>query len=113
MSKIDLVYDYGQAQLSNEVARHCVFSIIKGDFTGHYHFKKGFYGLSDIPTVFQEQIDQISEFKTPVWLNDIICVTNGTAEDHERELREVISKLERAAYRASEKKTELFKKEMT
>ena len=52
MSKIDLDYAYGQAKLPAEAARHCVFSIIGGDFTGHYRFKKGFYGLSYIATVF-------------------------------------------------------------
>ena len=44
-----------------EASRHCVFSIIGGDFTGHYLFKKGFYSLSDIPTVFQEHIDNVLE----------------------------------------------------
>ena len=114
MSKIDLDYAYGQAKLSPEASRHCVFSIIGGDFTGLYRFKKGFYGLSDIPTVFQEHIDKVLEFKTPVWLDDIICVTNGTIEEHEEELRdEILSKLQENGYRASEKKTELFKKELT
>ena len=113
MSKIDLDYAYGQAKLSAEASRHCVFSIIGGEFTGHYRFKKGFYGLADIPTVFQEHIDKVLEFKTPVWLDDIICVTNGTIEEHERELREVLTKLQEAGYRASERKTELFKKELT
>ena len=84
MSKIDLNYAYGQAKLSKEAAKHCVFSIIGGDFTGHYGFKKGFYGLSDILTVFQEHIDAVLEFKTPVWLDDIICVTNGNIEEHEK-----------------------------
>ena len=42
MSKIDLDYAYGQAKLTVEAAKHCVFSIIGGDFTGHYRFKKGF-----------------------------------------------------------------------
>ena len=113
MSKIDLDYAYGQAKLSAETSRHCVLSIIGGDFTGHYRFKKGFYGLSDIPTVFQEHIDKVLEFKTPVWLDDIICVTNGTIEEHDRELREILTKLQEAGYRASERKTELFKKELT
>ena len=36
MSKIDLDYAYGQAKLSEEAAKHCVLSIIGGDFTGHY-----------------------------------------------------------------------------
>ena len=113
MSKIDLDYAYGQAKLSKEAAKHCVFSIIGGDFTGHYRFKKCFYGLSDIPTVFQEHIDRVLEFKTPVWLDDFICVTNGSIEEHEKELREVLMKLQNAGYRASKKKTELFKKELT
>ena len=113
MSKIDLDYAYGQAKLSKEAAKHCVFSIIGGDFTGHYRFKKGFYGLSDIPTVFQEHIDRVLEIKTPVWLDDIICVTNGSIEEHKKEAREVLMKLQNAGYRASEKKTELFKKELT
>ena len=112
-SKIDLDYAYRQAKLSKEAAKHCVFSIIGGDFTGHYRFKKGFYGLSDIPTVFQDYIDKVLEFKTPVWLNDIICVTNGTIDEHEQEVREVLNKLQNAGYRASEKKTELFKQELT
>ena len=113
MSKIDVGYTYGQAKLSKVAAKHCVFSIIGGDFTGHYRFKKGFYGLSDMPTVFKEHIDKVLDFKTPVWLDDIICLTNGTIDEHEQEVREVLNKLQNAGYRASEKKTELFKQELT
>ena len=90
-----------------------MFYIIGGDFTGHYRFKKGFYGLSDIPTVFQEHIDKVLEFKTPVWLYDIIYVTNGTLDENEREVREVLNKLQNAGYRAIEMKTELFEEERT
>ena len=90
-----------------------MFSIIGGNFTGHYRFKKGFYRLSDIPTVFQEHIDKVLEFRTPVWLEDIICVTNGTIDEHEREVREVLNKLQNAGYTASEKKTELLKQKLT
>ena len=86
MSKIDLNYAYGQAKLSTEAAKHRVFSIIGGDFTRHYRFKTGFYCLSDIPTVLQEHIDKVLEFKTPVGLDDIICVTNGSIEDRESEV---------------------------
>ena len=63
--------------------------------------------------MFQEHIDKVLEFKTPVWLDDIICVTNGTIDEHEREVREVLTKLQHAGYRASEMKTELFKQEIT
>ena len=103
MSKIDLDYAYGQAKLSKEAAKHCVFSIIGGNFTEHYRFKKDIYGLPDVTTVFQEHINTLLEFETPVWLDDIICVTNGSIEDHEREVREVLTRLQNAGYRASEK----------
>ena len=53
------------------------------------------------------------EIKTTVWLDDIICVTNGTIDEHDQVVREVLNKLQNAGYRASEKKTELFKQELT
>ena len=116
MSKINLDYAYGQAKFSKEASKHCVFSIFGGNFTGNYRFKKNFYGLSNIPTVFQDHIDKVLELKTPVWLDDI-CVTNCSAEDNERELREVLSKLEqigegwipckREADRAVEKRADM------
>ena len=113
MSKIDLDYAYEQAKQSKEAACHCVFSILGEDFTGHYRFKKNFYGHSNIPTVFQEHIDKVLQFKTPVWLDDIICVTNGTIDERKQEVREVLNKLQNAGCRAREKKTELFKQELT
>ena len=115
MSKIDLDYAYGQAKLSKEAAKHGVFSIFGGDFTGHDRFKKGFHGLSDIRTVFQAHIDKVVDFRTPMWLDDIICLTNGTSGEQEREVEvgEVLTKLQNPGYRASEKKTELFKQELT
>ena len=59
----------------------------------------------DFPTVFQEHVDNVKYWnsKHQYWLDDIICVTNGTAEDNERELREILSKLQNAGYRATEK----------
>ena len=68
---------------------------MRGEFTEHYLFKKGFNGLWDFPTVFQEHIDKVLEFKTPVWLDDIICVTNETIED-QQEIGEILSKLQDA-----------------
>ena len=65
----------------------CVFSIIGDDFTGQYRFKKGFYGLSDIPTVFQEHIDKVWNLKhlsgqtiTFVLLMGRQKITNGNYE---------------------------------
>ena len=58
ISKIDLDYAYGQMKLSEETSRQCVFALTRGNFSGYYKYKKGFYGLADIPTIFQEKIDR-------------------------------------------------------
>ena len=111
MSKIDSDNAYGQAKLSKEAAKHSVFSIIGGDFTGHYGFKKGFDGLR----ISQPYSKSISSkcWNLTVWQDNIICVTNGTIDEHEQEVRELLNQLQNAGYRASEKKTELFKQELT
>ena len=83
-----------------------------GNFTGYYRFLKGFYGLADIPTIFQEKIDQTLENKHPAWLDDIIVVTKGSKEQHKKELVDVLTRLENAGYRLSESKSEFFKTEI-
>ena len=74
MSKIDLDYAYGQMKLSKETSRQGVFAITGGKFSGFYRFKKGFNGLADIPTIFQEKIDGTLEYSPRAWLDDIIVV---------------------------------------
>ena len=110
--KFDLDYAYGQMQLSKHAMVLCIFAITGGNFTGYYRFLKGFYGLADIPTIFQEKIDQTLENKHPAWLDDILVVTKGTKEQHTRELIEVLTKLGNATYRLSENRTEFYKTEI-
>ena len=108
ISKIDLDYAYGQMKLSIETSRQCVFAITGGKFSGYYRFKKGFYSLADIPTIFQEKIDRTLEYSTPAWLDDIIIVTRGDRTEHEKKLFDVLRELQDAGYRASERKSEFF-----
>ena len=61
ISTIDLEYAFGQVKLHPDTSKHCNIAIIGGDATGYYQFKKGFYGLSDMPTIFQENIDKTLE----------------------------------------------------
>ena len=68
ISKIDLDYAYGQMMLSEETSRQCVFAITAANFSSYCRFKKGFYGLADIPTTFHEKIDRTLEYCTPAWL---------------------------------------------
>ena len=76
ISKIDLDYAYGK-KISEETSKQCVFAITGGNFSGYYRYKKGFYGLAYIPTIFHEEIDRTLEYCTPAWLDDIIVVTRG------------------------------------
>ena len=111
ISKIDLDYACGQLLLSREARHLCIFAVTGGNFTGYYRFLKGFFGLADIPTIFQEKIDQPLENKHAAWLDDIIVVIKCSKE-HKKELVDVLTRLENAGYRLSESKSEFFKTEI-
>ena len=94
--------------LSEETSRQGVFAITGRNFSGYFRFKKRFYGLADIPTIFQKIFDRTLEYCTPAWLDNIIVVTRGDKKDHEEKLIDVLRKLENAGYRAKERKSEFF-----
>ena len=54
--------------------------------------KKGFYGLSDIPTTFQEKIDRTLNYQTTVWLCDKRIVTRRHQEKHREKLITTLQK---------------------
>ena len=87
-----------------------MFAITGRNFSGYYRFKKGFYGLADIPTIFHEKNDRTLKYSTLAWLDDIIVVTQGDRKEHEKKLFDILGKMEEAGYRASEKKSEFFLK---
>ena len=68
--------------------------------------------MADIPTIFQEKIDQTLENKHPAWLDDIIVVTKGSKEQHKKELIDILTRLENAGYRLSKNIYEFFKTEI-
>ena len=74
-TKLDFDYAYGQIKLDEKTKKFYMLTISGGEFTGYYRFSKGVYGLADLPTIFQEQIDKILEHKQPAWLGDIIGIT--------------------------------------
>ena len=99
ISKFDLDYAYSQLQLSKRAMDLRIFAVNGGNFTGYYRFLKGFFGLADIPTYFQEQIDQTLENKHPAWLDNTIVVTKGSKQKHMEELTDVVTRLQNAGYR--------------
>ena len=56
-SSVDLKYAYGQVPLHECTARHCNFQIIGGKSTRTYRFVTGHYGLTIMPTEFQNVKD--------------------------------------------------------
>ena len=106
-----LDYAYGQMELDEETKKHCVFALIGGKVTGFYRFLKGFYGLSDLPTIFQEKMDRTLKFKTPAWIDDILIVTRGEKSEHIKRVEETLTELQDGGYRAGEDKTEFCLKE--
>merc|ERR1711894_243548 len=50
--------------------------------------------------------------QTSAWQDDILIVTRGEAKEHFSDLDKILKLIEDAGYRASEEKTEMFKKEI-
>ena len=65
--------------------------------------KKGFYGLADFPTIFQEKTDRTLGYAAAAWLDDFLVITRRDRTEQAKELFDVIKKLKNAGYRASEK----------
>ena len=68
-------------------------------------------GSTDLPTYPQYSKTKLTEHCTPTWLDDILIVTRGSKQGHERKLFDVLNKLEKAGYRASKKISEFFMKQ--
>ena len=93
---LDLQYAYSQLNLHSDAARHCNFNLVSGDMTGTYHFKTGFYGLTDMPAEFQKPIDctLAGLNNTFCFLGDIIIVSRGGIEKHLDLVRKCLIKLD-------------------
>ena len=48
--------------------------------------KKGLYGLSAIPTKWQEKADQILKYQTPEWLNDLTLARKADTEKQPKKI---------------------------
>ena len=85
-STCHLKYAYSQLNLDPNTANHCNFNMISGDITGTYRFQTGFYGLTDMPTKFQKNMDYtlIRLKNTYCFLDDILIVSKGSEEEHKQ-----------------------------
>ena len=75
-SSMDMTYAYGQVPLHLLTAKHCNIQITSGQSTGTYRFVTSFYGLSVMPTEFQNVVDMLlAKFRDVfVFIDDILIV---------------------------------------
>ena len=83
-----------------------------GDCTGHSRFNRGFYGLADMPVIFQDKLDRVLEGKAPAWQDDMIVITKGTMSEHFEQVSDVLQELDNNGYKASLRKSKFFQKEV-
>ena len=97
------MYACGQTALHPDTAKHCNFQIIGGEATGVYQFKTGFYGLTTMPTEFQQIMDTTLAgiANTFVFIDDILIVSE---EEHIEKVRQVLRKLDEANVRLKAEK---------
>ena len=62
---LDFDCAYDLIELDEQIRYLCKFTVTRGDFTGFHRFLKGFSGLANVPTIFQERIDKTLECKHP------------------------------------------------
>ena len=79
-STLYLKYAYSILNLDPETARQCNFNIISGEGTGTYRLFTGFYGLADMPAVFQKvkNYKLVGLNKTHCFFDNIIIVSRGS-----------------------------------
>ena len=94
-SKIDVKYAYSQLPLHPDTQKHCNFNILRGNSTGTYKFLNWFYGLTDLPATLQKMMDTTLDGinSTNTFLDNIIIITKGTIENHEREIDKTLNRL--------------------
>ena len=113
-SVLDLKYAYSQLKLPAETAKQCNFNIIGGQATGTYRFLTGFYGLADMPAEFQKAMDRTLNHaeNTFCFLDDILIVSKGSEQEHEKLIMNVLEKLDKENLALKLSKCEFFQQEL-
>ena len=98
LSSVDMKYANGQVPLHLLTAKQCNFQIIGGESTGTLRFVTEFYGLSVMPTDFQNVMDiLLAKFREVfVFIDDILIVTKGTKNEQLDKVRKVLKTLDHA-----------------
>ena len=107
-------YAYSQLKLTAETAKQCNFNIIGAQATGTYRFLTGFYGLANMPAEFEKAMERtLNRAKnTFCFLDDILIVSKGSEQEHEKLIMNVLEKLDRENSALKLSKCEFFQNEV-
>ena len=92
LTSLELKYAFSQLPFSDLTSSHCNFSILCREATGTYPIKAPLYCLADMPTEFQRTMDCTLQGLEGVicYLDDILVVTKGEIEDHNKLVEKVM-----------------------
>ncbi len=98
--------------MSKETARRCNFSVVGGEATGTYEFQTGFYGLADMPAVFQQAMNRTLGNQQGVFafIDDVLIVSKGSREEHQNLVRETLKRMDHGGMGLKLEKRTFFKK---
>ena len=103
-----LKYAYSQLPPHPDTQKHCNFNILGGNATGTNKFLNGLHGLTDLLITFQKMMDNTLDDlnSTNAFLDDIIIITKGTLEVHEKEIDKTSKRLKEENLEVSLQKCE-------
>lgn len=109
-SIIDLKDAYLQLEVAEEDRKYLVIST----HNGYYRYKRLPFGLSSSPTIFQTYMNRLLHGlnKVGVLLDDII-ITGKDIDEHMKNLREVLKRMNDAGLRAKVEKCKFFQRSVT
>ena len=107
-SKLDLRHAYQQIPLDLESRKYTTINTLRGLF----QYTTLPFGISSAPAIFQRTMEMVlsGTQSTAVYFDDIL-ITGESQEQHEANLREVLSRLAKANLTLKKEKCQLFQKE--
>ena len=102
-TSLDLNMAYYHIELNPDSKRYCTVVLP----WGKYEYQRLPMGLCNSPDIFQERMSTLMadlEF-VRVYIDDLLCITNGTWEDHLEKLEEVLKRVQKAGLKVNAKKS--------
>ena len=109
-TSLDLNMGYYHLELSPESKRLCTIVLP----FGKYEYQRIPMGLCNSPDIFQEKMNELFEGLDFVraYIDDLLCLTKGTFEDHLEKLERVFVRLQQAGLKVNAKKSFFAKHEL-